>query len=68
MKFMKQAIMTNSVRFCLSYGPLKLVFIAFKVNIILIRKRIVDMDVVSDATCTGQCYYTCGHMIYMTQR
>ena len=36
--------MTTIVEFCLSYDPL----IAFKINIISIRKRIVDMDVVND--------------------
>ena len=46
--------MTTSVRFCLSYGPLQWDFIAFKVNMISIRKRIVDMDVVNDVTCTRQ--------------
>ena len=33
--------MTTSVRFCLSYDPFKLDFIAFKVD----RKCMVDMDV-----------------------
>ena len=42
--------MTTSVRFCLSHGPLKREFIAFKMNIISVRKRIVDMDVVNDVT------------------
>ena len=40
--------MTTSVRFCLSYDPLKWDFIAFKMNIISLRKRIVDTDVVND--------------------
>ena len=38
--------MTTSVRFCLLYGPLKSHFIAFKMSIISIIKRIVDIDVV----------------------
>ena len=38
--------MTTSVRFCLSYDPLKWDSIAFKMNIISTRKRIVDTDVV----------------------
>ena len=42
--------MTTSVRFCLSYDPLKWDFIAFKLNIISLKKRIVDMNVVNDAT------------------
>ena len=54
-----------TVRFCLSYDPLKWDFIDFKMNIISIRKHIVDMDIVNDAP---KCYYTCGNMIYMTQR
>ena len=40
--------MTTSVRFCLSYDPLKQVSVGFKVNIISIRKRIVDMDIFND--------------------
>ena len=44
--------MTMSVTFCLSYDPLKWDFIAFKMGNISRRKRIVDMDVVSDVTST----------------
>ena len=33
--------------------PLPWDFIAFEMNIISIRKCIIDVDVVSDATCTG---------------
>ena len=40
--------MTTSERFCLSYDALKWDFITFKMNIISIRKRIADMDVVND--------------------
>ena len=58
--------MTMSVRFCLSYDPLKWDFIAFKMNFILIRKDIVDMDVANDAAYT-RCYYTYGHTIFMTR-
>ena len=58
--------MTMSVRFCLSYDPLKWDFITFKMKFILIRKDIVDMDVVNDAAYT-RCYYTYGHMIFMTR-
>ena len=36
--------MTMIVRFCLSYDPLKLDFIVFKMNIISIRKRVDDRD------------------------
>ena len=39
-----------SVRFCLSYDPLKWDFMAFKMNIISIRKYIADTDVVNDVT------------------
>ena len=46
--------MTMSVRFCLSYDPLKWDFVAFKMNITSLRKRIVDMDLVNDVTCTRQ--------------
>ena len=38
--------MTTGVIFCLSYDRLKWDFIAFKMNIISLRKRIVDTDVV----------------------
>ena len=40
--------MTTSVRFCLSYDPLKWDFVAFKIKIILKRKCIVDTDVVHE--------------------
>ena len=39
-------------QFCLSYDPLKWDFIAFGMNIISIRKCIVDADVVNDAQFT----------------
>ena len=48
-----------SVRFCLSYDPLKRDFIAFKVNFISIRKHTADMDVVDDVTYTCQSVITC---------
>ena len=41
---------TTSVRFCLSYDPLKCNFIAFKMNTL----GIADTDVVNDDTCTRQ--------------
>ena len=52
MKFMKRAFgeMTKSVTFCLSYDPLKSDFIAFKMDNISSRNRIVDVDVVNDVT------------------
>ena len=40
--------MNKSVRFCLSYDPLKWDFIAFKINIHLITKRIADTVVDND--------------------
>ena len=46
--------MTSSVRLCLSYGTLNLDFIAFKMNIISVRKDIVDTDVFYDITCMCQ--------------
>ena len=71
--------MVTSVRFCLSYAPLKHDFITFKMNFISIRKCIVDTDVVIDmyaqkviiitfCTCMSLLNYTCGHAIFMTQR
>ena len=59
MKFVKQAFvlyisseMTTSVRFCLSYDPLKRDFISFKMNNISVRKCTADTDVISDITST----------------
>ena len=48
--------MNTSVRFSLSYESLKMGFknIAFRSNIISIRKRIVDTGVVNDVTCSRQ--------------
>ena len=45
--------MITSVRFSLSYDPLKWDLNAFTLNIISKGKRIVDMEVVNDVTCTG---------------
>ena len=63
MKFMKGAFsnfheMTMSVRFCLSYDPLKWDFITFKKNIISIRKCVVDTDIVNDVMCSRQSVIT----------
>ena len=58
--------MTTRVRFFLSFDPLKWVFIAFKLNIISLRKRIVDTDVVNDVTRSRQSVITCDHTICMT--
>ena len=52
------------VRFCLLYGPFKWDFIAFKTNIISLRKRFVDMDVVNDVTCTRQSVITRVVIVY----
>ena len=49
--------MTASVGFCLSYGPLKWDLVAFRMNIVSIRNRIVDMDVANDLTDTHQSVY-----------
>ena len=51
--------MTTSVRFWLSYIPVKWDFIAFKMNFISITKCIVDMDVINDITCTRESVTTC---------
>ena len=50
--------MRVSVRFCLSYNPLKLDFNAVKMNIISMRKCIVDTKVVKDVTCMCQSVIT----------
>ena len=50
--------MTMSVRFCLSYDPLKLDFIALKVDNISRRKHIADTDVVNDVTYMRQSVIT----------
>ena len=67
--------MTMSVKFCLLYDLLKWDFITSKMNIISIRKHIVDMDVVNAVTCSPQSvitcvpsiYYMCGHTIFITR-
>ena len=61
--------MITSVRFCLSYDPLKWDFIAFKMNTISKRKRIVDISIVNGVTYTRKSVsiYTCGHTIFMTR-
>ena len=48
--------MTTSVRF--SYEPSNMGFYRLKMNIISTRKRIVDMDIVNDVTCTRQSVIT----------
>ena len=50
---------TTYERFCFSYDPLKWDFIAFKMNIILKRKCIVDSDVINDVTYMRQSVITC---------
>ena len=59
--------MTTSVRFYLSFDSLKWDVITFQMTIISITKRIADMNIVNGVTCyVPKCYYTCGHMIFMT--
>ena len=58
--------MIISVRFCLSYDPLKCDFIALKRNNQQIRKDIVDTDVVNAVTYSRQSVITCDHTIFMT--
>ena len=60
--------MTTSVRFYLSYEPLKWDLIALKINFISIRKGIADMDVVNDVTCERQSVITCVVIHFLTQR
>ena len=60
--------MTTNIRFCLSNDPFKWDFIALKMNLISISKRIVDMVVVNDVVYAPRCYYTCGHTIFMIRR
>ena len=66
MKFMKRAIgefhkfhirKAKSVRFCLSYDPLNYILTPM-LNYFSRRKRVVDMDVVIDATYTRQSVIT----------
>ena len=64
MKFMKRAFgefHEFHMRFCLSYDPFKWDLIAYNINIISARKRIVDMDVVNDIMSTCQSVIT--HMV-----
>ena len=49
---------SSGARFCLLYDPLKWEFIAFEMNIISLRKRIADMEVVYDVTSTHQSVIT----------
>ena len=63
MKFIKRAFeMTTSVRFCLSYVPLKWDFFAFKMIIISIRNALLSMTLCLRAKVL---FYTCGHTIFM---
>ena len=50
--------MTTRIRFCISFDHLKWDFIAFKMNVISMRKRTVEEDVVNDITCTFQSVIT----------
>ena len=50
--------MTTSVRFYLPYGPLKVYFITFRMDNILMRQRNVATDVVNDVTSTRQSVIT----------
>ena len=54
------------IRFCLSYVPLKRDSFALKMNIVLIKEHIVDMDVVNDVTCTRLSVITRVVMTYDT--
>ena len=58
--------MTTSVRFCLSYDPLKWDYINFKVNITSVRHVLMTQTL-----SMSQCYYVyapkCGHVIFMTR-
>ena len=59
--------MSTTVRFCLSFDPLKRDFIVFKMNDILRRKRHVDTDICQwRYMYAPKCYYTCDHTIFMT--
>ena len=67
MTFMNQAFgefhkfsnnMTTSLRFCLSYEPLKWDFMTFITNIISMSKCIGETDVVNGVTCTHQSVFT----------
>ena len=57
--------MTMSIRFCLLDDPLKWDFIAFKMNITLIRKCIVDKDVSMTLRVQTKVLLHCGHTIFM---
>ena len=50
--------MSTSVTFCFSYNSLKQDFIAFDMNIISIRKHIVDLVVVNNVMYRGQIVIT----------
>ena len=59
--------MTTSVRFCLSYDPLKWDFVTFKMNIMSVRKCTIVSCAVHDVTCTHQNVMTYGQLIFLIQ-
>ena len=49
---------TTSVRFCLSYDPLKRDFIMFRWNCMSVRTCIINTDIVNDVNLqVPKCYY-----------
>ena len=54
-------------RFCLPYDHLKRHFIVFIMNIISIRKRVADKDIVNYILRTRQTVIHCGHTLFMTR-
>ena len=59
--------MTTTVRFILSHDTLKWDFIAFKMNIISLRKCIADINVVNDVMDTCKSVITRGQTSFMTR-
>ena len=69
MKFIKRAVgMTTSVRFCLSYDPLKKGLYHFQKKHYYIKKTHCWHGRCQwHYAFAPKCYYTCGHMIFMTR-
>ena len=58
--------MTTSVRFCLSYDPLKVYFIAFRMDNILRENALLKRTSSMKLRLRAKVYFTCSHTIFMT--
>ena len=58
--------MTTSVRFCLSYDPFKLDFIAFKIDNCSTENAWLTWTSLWRYLFPPKCYVMCGHTIFIT--